>query len=996
MTRQLTKGSVWNRWDPHIHTPGTILSDHYPAADGWEQFLSRIETSEPRVRALGITDYFSTATYEQVRAHKAAGRLRDVDLIFPNVELRLGVGTDKGSPVNIHLLVSPDDKDHLARLHGFLSDLRFEAKGERYRCTPADIMRLGRAHDADATSDERALEVGTNQFKVDLANLREAMKASDWARANILIAVAASSKDGTAGLQGDASLERLRREIERASHIIFSGRPADRQFWLGQGPVTRDVLVSEYGGIKPCLHGSDAHRPEKVAAPTQDRRCWLKGRVTFETLRQACLEPEMRVFVGTAAPPAAQPSQVMTDVEVSGAPFMLDAKVPLNPGLIGIIGARGSGKTALADLIAAAGAALMVKGNKLSFVYRAREHLAGARVDLSWDDGTGCGETIANLMEMESESDDPQVRYLSQQFVDRLCSAEGLTDELLVEIQRVIFLAHPTEERLGATDFMQLLDLRAESARTARSQAEGELSDLSAEFVTEREKEASVGPLRSRLTALTGAITKAQSDRTKLVGKSGGDQARLDSYSVVAGVLQQRRSEHEQLERRRNALDTLTREVALARSRTFPDMLRQMRQRHQDAQLPDALWPRFALQFTGDVDGAIAGERAAVTAALATLAGTPVVTPIGAAPPATSYLPQGTQLASLSIAVLAAEARRLEALIGVDREASKALATLNSKIAADEAQAANLRRQIEAAEQAPARLVAIRGERRDAYTRVFDALVAEQAELTSLYAPLASRIEAESGSARMLSFDVRRRVDISAWARKGETLLDLRYGSTLKKGSLAEIATASLAPAWASGSAEQASAALQQFRETYDAAIVECCPYDRNDPAEAAKLRQWAGDISAWLYGTSHIQIAYGIQYDGTDVERLSPGTRGIVLLLLYLAIDTDDNRPLIIDQPEENLDPRSIFVELVERFRSAKQRRQIIIVTHNANLIVNTDADQVIVATCGPHRPGQLPEIGYLSGGLEDPTIRESVCSILEGGEEAFRERAKRLRVAL
>lgn len=996
MTRQLTRGSVWNRWDPHIHTPGTILSDHYPAADGWEQFLSRIETSEPRVRALGITDYFSTATYEQVRAHKAAGRLRDVDLIFPNVELRLGVGTDKGSPVNIHLLVSPDDKDHLARLHGFLSDLRFEAKGERYRCTPGDIIRLGRAHDADATSDERALEVGTNQFKVDLANLREAMKASDWARANILIAVAASSKDGTAGLQGDASLERLRREIERASHIIFSGRPADRQFWLGQGPVTRDVLVSEYGGIKPCLHGSDAHRPEKVAAPTQDRRCWLKGRVTFETLRQACLEPEMRVFVGTAAPPAAQPSQVMTDVEVSGAPFMLDAKVPLNPGLVGIIGARGSGKTALADLIAAAGAALMVKGNKLSFVYRAREHLAGARVDLSWDDGTGCGETIANLMEMESESDDPQVRYLSQQFVDRLCSAEGLTDELLVEIQRVIFLAHPTEERLGATDFVQLLNLRAESARSARSQAEGELSDLSAEFVTEREKEASVGPLRGRLTALTGAITKAQSDRTKLVGKSGGDQARLDSYSVVAGVLQQRRSEHEQLERRRNALDTLARAVALARSRTFPDMLRQMRQRHQEAQLPDALWSRFAVQFTGDVDGAIAGERAAVTTALATLAGTPIVTPVGTAPPATSYLPQGAQLASLSIAVLAAEARRLEALIGVDREAAKALAALNSKIAADEAQAANLRRQIEAAEQAPARLVAIRGERRDAYTRVFDALVAEQAELTSLYAPLASRIEAESGSARMLSFDVRRRVDIAAWARKGETLLDLRYGSTLKKGSLAEIATASLAPAWASGSAEKASAALQQFRETYDAAIVECCPYDRNDPAEATKMRQWAGDISAWLYGTSHIQIAYGIQYDGTDVERLSPGTRGIVLLLLYLAIDTDDNRPLVIDQPEENLDPRSIFVELVERFRSAKQRRQIIIVTHNANLIVNTDADQVIVATCGPHRPGQLPEINYLSGGLEDPTIRQSVCSILEGGEEAFRERAKRLRVAL
>jgi energy-coupling factor transporter ATP-binding protein EcfA2 len=128
----------------------------------------------------------------------------------------------------------------------------------------------------------------------------------------------------------------------------------------------------------------------------------------------------------------------------------------------------------------------------------------------------------------------------------------------------------------------------------------------------------------------------------------------------------------------------------------------------------------------------------------------------------------------------------------------------------------------------------------------------------------------------------------------------------------------------------------------------------------------------------------------------LSPGTRGIVLLLLYLAIDRDDDRPLIIDQPEENLDPKSIFDELVERFRRARLRRQIIIVTHNANLVVNADADQVIVATCGLHRPGELPEISYESGGLENPDIRRQVCEILEGGEAAFRERARRLRVRM
>jgi energy-coupling factor transporter ATP-binding protein EcfA2 len=120
------------------------------------------------------------------------------------------------------------------------------------------------------------------------------------------------------------------------------------------------------------------------------------------------------------------------------------------------------------------------------------------------------------------------------------------------------------------------------------------------------------------------------------------------------------------------------------------------------------------------------------------------------------------------------------------------------------------------------------------------------------------------------------------------------------------------------------------------------------------------------------------------------------VLLLLYLALDNTDDRPLIIDQPEENLDPQSIFDELVGLFLAAKRTRQVIMVTHNANLVVNTDADQVIVARAGPHRPGELPPITYLSGGLESTHIRKAVCDLLEGGERAFQERARRLRVRL
>jgi energy-coupling factor transporter ATP-binding protein EcfA2 len=154
--------------------------------------------------------------------------------------------------------------------------------------------------------------------------------------------------------------------------------------------------------------------------------------------------------------------------------------------------------------------------------------------------------------------------------------------------------------------------------------------------------------------------------------------------------------------------------------------------------------------------------------------------------------------------------------------------------------------------------------------------------------------------------------------------------------------------------------------------------------------------VSEWLFSTDHISVGYRLEFDGVAIERLSPGTRGIVLLLLYLADDSQDDRPLIVDQPEENLDPQSIYDELVVEFQRAKLRRQVIIVTHNANLVVNTDADQVIVTRCGNHEPGRLPHMSYVSGGLEEPEIREAVCAILEGGKHAFQERAKRLRVSV
>jgi hypothetical protein len=278
---------------------------------------------------------------------------------------------------------------------------------------------------------------------------------------------------------------------------------------------------------------------------------------------------------------------------------------------------------------------------------------------------------------------------------------------------------------------------------------------------------------------------------------------------------------------------------------------------------------------------------------------------------------------------------------------------------------------------------------------VFDAIVKEQNALIALYAPLMERLAASSGTLRKLSFSVSRVVDADKWGAFAEdNLIDCRKsGPFYGRGSLIKLANSELKPAWESGTAATVQATMTQFIATYWKNLIAHAPYA---PTQKQEFRAWSKQFAKWLFSTEHISIRYEIAYDGVDIRKLSPGTRGIVLLLLYLALDDADDRPLIIDQPEENLDPKSVFDELVSLFTKAKSKRQVIMVTHNANLVINTDADQIIIAEAGPHPAQGLPSITYTAGGLEDTDIRKAVCDILEGGEDAFRERARRLRVRL
>ena len=110
------------------------------------------------------------------------------------------------------------------------------------------------------------------------------------------------------------------------------------------------------------------------------------------------------------------------------------------------------------------------------------------------------------------------------------------------------------------------------------------------------------------------------------------------------------------------------------------------------------------------------------------------------------------------------------------------------------------------------------------------------------------------------------------------------------------------------------------------------------------------------------------------------------VSLLLSLLLETNDNRPLVIDQPEDELDNRFVYEDVLPALRRLKGRRQIIIATHSANFVVNGDADQVILLEADDDH-GHVE----LSGAIEDSDVRDAIIRTVDGGDEAFRLRQQK-----
>jgi len=923
--------------------------------------LSALE-AQTTVAALGITDYMSIGNYRRIRSEKAGGRLPNILLMFPNIEFRITPTTRNGGAINIHLLISPDDSEHENEVDRALQRLTIDYKGYKYSCQDSDLKRLGRTVEpTTVASDKAALRAGANQFKVDFTAFKNWYESEGWLKRNSIIAVAAGQQDGVSGIQHDDGFKATRTEIYRFANMIYSGNPKDRDYWLGKTHGGEAEKV--YGRPKPCIHGSDAHDLNKLLNPDQKRFCWIKADLTFEGLRQAIYEPEERIWIGEEPPSLHDKSRTIKSISFSDSVWFEARSYDLNPGLVSIIGQKGMGKSAINDLVAFA-AGSWQDNDRDSFIDKARPHIKDMGIKLTWGDGRLTSITVPPKGIASSAN---EVRYLSQKFVERLCADHASSGELTREIESVVFSYLAPTETLNTSNFADLREKRTSGVITEQRRIQEELhrlhreiSSLYAHQLSLPDRKAKVEEIKKERDGILAQLPAATTDiETEIAEKLESERAKL---ALLIDSVSKEKENVLRLDRLSDKLSAFRNQI----DRTWADL-------KQDAvrlKIPADEWEIFKPVFPERASLAINSRKEQVMNELTLLEGSEEKPSVG------------------TVKFHQAEVLRLSELTTLDEAKRKRISDIRNRVSLIETDIRRINTEIDNIENNELeQLKSLRSQRRETYYSFFETINKEKKILADLYQPLQKHLSLGQEEERRLDFSIRLKLDVEGWVEKGWRLFNQR--KTLPHRTFDEMldkAKEFLEPAWISGDKDLLSKGLDGFLAPYGEAGRTVGDY--------LKPSQTAADFFDWLYSTDHISLTYGLNYNDTVLENLSPGTKGIVLLILYLAMDNRDTRPLLIDQPEENLDNESIYSLLANYFRQAKVRRQIFLITHNPNLVVNTDADQIIVAHCSKDEAGK-PSFKYTAGALENchpvTGIRSQVCSILEGGAAAFQKREKR-----
>ena len=485
------QGSEWRKWDLHVHTPASIFHN-YPGteADAWIAFLADLESLPPEFKVIGINDYLFLDGYKRVLSEKAKGRLANIDLVLPVIELRLDkfVGHDSQfKRVNYHVVFDAMDPE-------IIETQFINALSREFRLLPDHDMLRGRWSAVptrksltdfgqliiDAAPPERKgqygapLREGFNNFNVVLENVQKALD-STYFQGKYLTAVGKTEWDAIKW--SDASIAEKRNVINNAN-VVFTASATVSAFHNAQSALIKANVNSH------LLDCSDAHNLSSSMDKDRIGNCftWIKADTTFAGLQQAIKEYHKRVFIGDTPEKLIKvqtnPTKYIKTIKItkvldsSFAEHWFDCSLPLNKDLVAIIGNKGSGKSALADALGLVGDTMQSANfsflNNQKFRDPRENKASHFEAMLTWESGTLITKRLdSNPAPNSIET----IKYLPQNYIETLCNeiVAGEDSEFDRELKQIIFSHVGPSDRLGYDTLDEVLHyLTSETQATIR------------------------------------------------------------------------------------------------------------------------------------------------------------------------------------------------------------------------------------------------------------------------------------------------------------------------------------------------------------------------------------------------------------------------------------------------------------------------------------------------------------------------------------------------
>ncbi len=964
-------GSMWNKWDLHIHTD---------ASDGrcsCKEILE--EASVKGIKCIAVTDHHTVDNIDKMKALAA-----DMNItVISGVEFRTEYGK-----TSVHMIgLFPDEYNGIKLDADFLRENVLNILG----ISRSNLIIKGKeVLKRDDLSDDKYFKAGMLRVQVDFK------KAADCIhKYGGLVTVHAGSKTngidkemehegrGHGNVSIDESLGPLKEELFNQGYIDICdiSKSKDSSFYLTTFK-------------KPSITTSDAHERSRVGI----NPCWIKADLTFNGLRQIIAEPERVSFEypDILRRIDKNPDKFIKNVviqRISNASmselWFDNIQIPLNPGLVAVIGNKGNGKSALADIVSLCANSTNQNWSFLTSskfrMLKPYDRSKQIEAFVRWYDDS-C--SITKTLDMPSDISQPErVKYIPQNFFEDLCTNED-ENKLEEELKKIIFNYLEPCQRYGYNDLDSIINYLTSESMDSCNELQLNIKKLNAKIIDlesmldpsyksklENELKYKEEQYQNTLLSEPKEVVKPslKEDPKFMQAKKEVDefQANCNQFSMTL----------QSLNNEKNVLIKARQDISASKER----LERLYNQIINVKNIEKSLYSNNKLDIDSIIN--VSYHPDIIQSKINEL--NERLTKINYQLDRNNidsihhrYLESLNQLESSKSKLSSRELEyrkylkdkhdwddSLKTIKGsADIEGSieyfkVRIDYINNKLLDDLNSVVSLRKQY------VSELMSTKNKVLEIYKKLFN--------------PIMEFIQNYHNEMKNFPIEFDAVFSIQEFGSRFFDFINQQ----------------------AAGSYYGKDQGASRLKENIDAVdmfdlnqIVDfpCLINDdllfdkRNDQKSKknieAQLKKGHSkqQLYDFIYGMDYVVPLFQLKMNGKPLSLLSPGERGALLLLLYLFIDVDD-KPLILDQPEDNLDNESVFKYLVSFIKTAKQRRQIIMITHNPNLAVVCDADQIIHMKIDKARGNK---VSYESGAIENPAINRIIVDILEGTYPAFHNR--------